>query len=119
MIKLCAPSEPFSSESPKVAEGARGDIYIRHQGSSFALTCRVQGFPVPEYRWVCREGDVSNGRGGDRDGMGRRAKVGTREAKKGGRRAEKFRREGSWVSKKGGGGGGGWSMEGEETWGKG
>lgn len=95
LIKVCAPSEPFSSESPKVAEGARGDIYIRHQGSSFALTCRVQGFPVPEYRWVCREGDVSNGRGGDRDGMGRRAKVGTGEAKKGGRRAEKFRRGGT------------------------
>ncbi|ROT84147.1 down syndrome cell adhesion molecule [Penaeus vannamei] len=60
LIKLCAPSEPFSSESPKVAEGARGDIYIRHQGSSFALTCKVQGFPVPEYRWVCREGDVKH-----------------------------------------------------------
>ncbi|XP_047472746.1 Down syndrome cell adhesion molecule-like protein Dscam2 isoform X30 [Penaeus chinensis] len=48
---FCAPLEPFSSESPKVAEGARGDIYIRHQGSSFALTCKVQGFPVPEHRW--------------------------------------------------------------------
>ncbi|XP_042237777.1 Down syndrome cell adhesion molecule-like protein Dscam2 isoform X16 [Homarus americanus] len=44
-------SEPVSSESPKVAEGARFDNFFRHQGSSFALPCRAQGFPVPEFRW--------------------------------------------------------------------
>lgn len=44
-------SEPFSSESPKVAEGARLDNFFRRHGSSFALPCRAQGFPVPEFRW--------------------------------------------------------------------
>lgn len=43
--------EPFSSESPKLA-GARGDIFFRQQESSFAIPCRVQGFPVPEFRSV-------------------------------------------------------------------
>ncbi|XP_042237779.1 Down syndrome cell adhesion molecule-like protein Dscam2 isoform X18 [Homarus americanus] len=44
-------SEPFSSESPKIAEGARSDTFFRRQGSSFALPCKAQGFPVPEFRW--------------------------------------------------------------------
>lgn len=101
MTKLCAPSEPFSSESPKVAEGARGDIYIRHQGSSFALTCKVQGFPVPEYRWVCREEGVSKERGGEGDGHGKEGW------------------EGGGVSKKGGGGRGGCGREDKDIEGKG
>ncbi|XP_042237789.1 Down syndrome cell adhesion molecule-like protein Dscam2 isoform X27 [Homarus americanus] len=44
-------SEPFSSESPKVAEDARGNILIKRSHTGFALTCRVQGFPIPQFRW--------------------------------------------------------------------
>lgn len=43
--------EPYSSESPKVA-GARGETIERREGSGFALPCRAQGFPVPEFRLV-------------------------------------------------------------------
>ncbi|KAK4311636.1 hypothetical protein Pmani_016875 [Petrolisthes manimaculis] len=42
--------EPFSSESPKVAEMAKSNTFSRHQGTSFALACRAQGFPVPQFR---------------------------------------------------------------------
>lgn len=49
MLILCP--EPFSSESPKLA-GSRSDTFYRQRGSSFAIPCRVQGFPVPEFRSV-------------------------------------------------------------------
>lgn len=32
--------------------GARGETIERRQGSGFALPCRAQGFPVPEFRSV-------------------------------------------------------------------
>ncbi|XP_042237792.1 Down syndrome cell adhesion molecule-like protein Dscam2 isoform X30 [Homarus americanus] len=44
-------SEPFSSESPKVASGAKSDTYAWGVGEAFALPCKVQGFPIPEFRW--------------------------------------------------------------------
>ncbi|XP_042237799.1 Down syndrome cell adhesion molecule-like protein Dscam2 isoform X36 [Homarus americanus] len=43
-------SEPYSSESPKIS-GARGESIVRRASSGFAVPCRAQGFPVPEFRW--------------------------------------------------------------------
>ncbi|KAK4314724.1 hypothetical protein Pmani_014005 [Petrolisthes manimaculis] len=43
------PSEPFSSESPKVASGSEIDSFRWEVGSAFALPCKVQGYPIPEF----------------------------------------------------------------------
>lgn len=43
-------AEPYSSEAPKTS-GAQGEMIVRRAGSGFALPCRVQGFPVPEFRY--------------------------------------------------------------------
>ncbi|XP_042237800.1 Down syndrome cell adhesion molecule-like protein Dscam2 isoform X37 [Homarus americanus] len=43
-------SEPYSSQPPK-ASGPRGDILLKEAQSSFALTCSVQAFPLPDFRW--------------------------------------------------------------------
>ncbi|XP_047472729.1 Down syndrome cell adhesion molecule-like protein Dscam2 isoform X27 [Penaeus chinensis] len=44
-------SEPVSSEAPKVSEYAKSPTFLRESGSSFALLCPAQGFPVPQFRW--------------------------------------------------------------------
>lgn len=44
-------AEPVSSGAPKT-EGEKIDTFKRARGSSFALTCKAQGFPVPEFRSV-------------------------------------------------------------------
>lgn len=50
-MKIFCP-EPFSSEAPKVPEVERIVNLMRASGSSFALPCKGQGFPVPEFRFV-------------------------------------------------------------------
>lgn len=48
---LLSPQDPLTSQSPKVA-GARGDILSARQSFSFALFCKAQAFPLPQFRWV-------------------------------------------------------------------
>lgn len=45
-----ASAEPVSSEAPKVSEYAKSPTFLRASGSSFALLCPAQGFPVPQFR---------------------------------------------------------------------
>lgn len=35
-----------------MAEEARGNIFFKQKDSSFAIPCKAQGFPLPEFRSV-------------------------------------------------------------------
>ena len=54
---MCS-AEPVSSEAPRVAPGGRSFLMVQQKASSFALTCPVQAFPIPDYRYngMRREG---------------------------------------------------------------
>ncbi|XP_042237778.1 Down syndrome cell adhesion molecule-like protein Dscam2 isoform X17 [Homarus americanus] len=44
-------SEPVSSEAPRVAPGGHGFLMMQRQDASFTLSCPVQAFPIPGFRW--------------------------------------------------------------------
>ena len=43
-------TEPIGSASPKFTSDTKSATYERMSGSSVALTCPAQGFPLPAFR---------------------------------------------------------------------
>lgn len=46
-------TEPVGAKAPTFSSDSKGSIFVRQEGTSFAMLCQAQAFPVPLIRYVC------------------------------------------------------------------